>query len=217
MRVLIVEDQAMMRDVLKRACERDFGCELAGVCTTGAEARALLPQTAPTLVLLDLQLPDCDGLDLIDELRAGSPGLRILVLSSRCDPLAVYRIDRAHLNGFIDKNSQTVEMLGSALAAIAAGGVYFSPAFLAERMKRRNDPHSFDKILSDREQTVLLGLAACLDDRQIAAQLGISRETAEKHRFNLMRKLGLKSIPEILRYARAQGFAAGQPPDSARP
>jgi len=212
MRVLIVEDQAMMRDVLRRACERDFGCELAGVCATGAETLAQLDAAAADLILLDLQLPDCDGLDLLEALRARQPGLKILVLSSRCDRLAVYRIDRAHISGFIDKGSQTVELLGSALAAIAAGGVYFSPVFLAERLKRRNDPTSFDKVLSDREQTVLLCLAGCLDDRQIGLKLGISAETAEKHRFNLMRKLDLRSVPEILRYARAQGFAAGHPP-----
>jgi DNA-binding NarL/FixJ family response regulator len=213
MRVLIVEDQAMMRDVLRRACERDFGCELAGVCATGAEALAHLAENPVEVVLLDLQLPDCDGLDLLAAIRSRQPAARILVLSSRCDPLAVHRIDRAHIGGFIDKGSQTVELLGRALAAIAAGGVYFSPAFLEERLKRRNDPASFDKVLSDREQAVLLALADCLDDRQVARKLGISAATAEKHRFNLMRKLGLKSPAEILRYARAQGFAAGHQPD----
>ena len=95
----------------------------------------------------------------------------------------------------------------------AAGGVYFSPAFLQERLKRHNAPGSFDKILSDREQAVLLALADCGDDRQVARQLDIAVATAEKHRFNLMRKLGLKSPAELLRYARAQGFAAGHLPD----
>lgn len=213
MRTLIVEDQAMIRDVLQRACERDFGCELAGVCASGAAALARLAAGPVDLVLLDLQLPDGDGLDLLPAIRTRQPAARILVLSSRCDPLAVYRIDRAHLSGFIDKGSQTVELLGRALAAIAAGGVYFSPAFLAERLKRLNDPQSFDKILSDREQTVLLALADCGDDHHVARQLGISVATAEKHRFNLMRKLGLKSPAALLRYARAQGFAAGHLPD----
>jgi len=203
----------MMRDVLRRACSRDFGCAVAAECGTGAEALAAVARTSPDLVLLDLQLPDCDGLDLLDTFRARFPAMKILVLSSRCDPFAVFRIERARASGFIDKGSQTVDLLGAALAAIGAGHTHYSPAFVLARAQRRDDPHSFDKVLSDREQTVLIGLANCLDDRSIALKLDISPETAEKHRFNLMRKLGLKSTPELLRYARAQGFAAGHSPD----
>jgi len=213
MRVVLVEDHLMMRDVLRRACCRDFGHEVAAECGTGGQALEAIAQTEPELVLLDLQLPDCDGLDLLDTLRERFPAIKVLVLSSRCDPFAVFRIERAHASGFIDKGSQTVELLGAALAAIAAGGVHFSAAFGAARAQRRNDPHSFDKVLSDREQTVLICLADCLDDRAVAQKLGISRETAEKHRFNLMRKLEVKSTPELLRYARAQGFAAGHHSD----
>jgi DNA-binding NarL/FixJ family response regulator len=212
MRVVIIEDQLMMREILALACRRDFGCEVAAECGTGRLGLEAIAQASPAVVLLDLQLPDCDGLDLLDTVHQRYPAVKILVLSSRCDAFAVYRVERARASGYVDKGSQTVQLLGTALAAIAAGGVYFSSAFHEAKLARRNNPVSWDKLLSDREQAVLLQLADCFEDTAVATRLGISPGTAEKHRFNLMRKLGLKSAAELQAYARAQGFAAGHPP-----
>lgn len=201
----------MMRDLLRRACERDFGAEVVLECAAAAEVLAGVARTKPNLVILDLQLADGDGLALLADLRKLHGGLKILILSSRCDAYTVYRVERARADGFIDKGSQTVDMLGSAFAALAVGRVWYSPAFAKLRQERLRDPLSFDKLLTDREQTVLALLGDCFDDREIGAQLRISSETAAKHRFNLLHKLGLKSTPELMRYARAQGFSSAAP------
>src|SRR5579883_2430182 len=206
MRVALVEDHLMMRDVLRRVCARDFGCEIVGEWSGVAEALANAARARPDVLLLDLQLPDGDGLHLWMNLRDQGVAARALVLSSRCDPRTVYRVERSGVSGFIDKGSQTVEQLGTALAAVAEGRTYFCPAFVQARNRRLRDGKSFDKILSDREQTVLGCLADCLDDGEIAERLNISPETVAKHRFNLLGKLDLDSTAQLRRYARTQGF-----------
>ena len=211
MRVAIVEDHAMMRDLLRRACERDFGAEVVFECSAAGEVLEGVARTNPNLAILDLQLPDADGLSLMADLRKHHPGLKILILSSRCDPCTVYRVERARADGFIDKGSQTVDMLGSALTALAVNRIWYSPAFARLRTERLRNPLSFDKLLTDREQTVLGMLGDCFGDREIAAKLEISPETAAKHRFNLLHKLDLRSTPELMRYARAQGFSSSAP------
>lgn len=210
MRIALVEDHLLLRDVLRRACGRDFGHEVVAEASEGAGVPDLVEATRPDLVLLDLQLPDRDGLDVLDEIRRRRPSQRALILSFRCDPYTVYRVERARACGFLDKGSHTLAMVGQALAAIAQGRSYYCPAYLAARAARRRDPASFDKILSEREQTVLAWIGSSLDDREIAARLGISPQTVEKHRFNVLRKLRLRGTAELVRYARDQGFAVSR-------
>lgn len=196
----------MMRDVLRRACAHEFGHAVVVECDRGVPAQAALARQPAELVILDLQLPDRDGLEMIAELRRISPAPKILVLSSRSDPFTVYQLERADIDGFVDKGSQTVELLGHALAAIAEGKRYYSPIFSRARQARLQDPRSFDKVLSDREQIVLACLGDCCSDQEIADRLGISPQTAQKHRFNLMHKLDLPTMPAAIRYAQANGF-----------
>lgn len=206
MRVALIEDHLMMRDVLRKACVQQFGHEVVAECDCGRAGSAAVCDNQAELVLLDLQLPDQDGLETISELRRSAPNTKILALSSRCDPFTVYQLERAEIMGFVDKNSQTVDMLGHALDAISQGKSYFSPIYSKVRQNRLRDPNSFDKVLSDREQTVLACLGDCWGDEDVAQQLGISRQTAEKHRFNVMRKLNLATTPSLMRYAQANGF-----------
>ncbi|MGH7994740.1 MAG: response regulator [Opitutaceae bacterium] len=211
MRIALVEDHLFVRDVLRLACGRDFGHEIVAEAAEGAAAIPLLMAAEPDLLVLDLHLPDRDGLEVLDEVRSRRPLQRALILSSRCDPYTVHRIGRAGVCGFIDKGSHSLAMIGAALAAIAEGRRYFSPAFVALRAACRRDPRSFDKLLSEREQSVLVWLCRSGSDREISSRLGIAPETVEKHRSNLRRKLGLHSTAELLRYARAQGFAIPEP------
>jgi two-component system response regulator NreC len=110
------------------------------------------------------------------------------------------------VQGFVDKNTNSVAMLHAAIGAVAQGRVWFSDAFLKAKAARLRDPRSFDKILTQRERDVLALVGLPMSDAEISADLHIAIETVEKHRFNILRKLDLQSTTELVRYARDHGF-----------
>jgi two-component system response regulator NreC len=128
------------------------------------------------------------------------------VLSSHCDEYTVFRVEKLRVQGFVDKNTNTVGVLKAAIAAVGQGKAYFSDTFLRIKAARHRNPKSFDKILTDRERSVLAFIGEPQSDREIAARLGISTQTVEKHRFNLLGKLNLQTTTELTRYAREHGF-----------
>jgi DNA-binding NarL/FixJ family response regulator len=205
-RILIVEDHLMFREVLRKVCAVDLGHEVVGEAGDGRMAVALALTTSPDLVLLDLHLPNLDGFGVLDALRRLAPDVRVLLLSSHCDQYTVYRAAQARVQGFVDKNTNTVAVLKDAITAVSKGRVFFSDAFKQVKTARHQDPQSFDKLLTPRERAILPLLGEPLDDAEIANRFGFSIGTAEKHRFNIRRKLGLQSAAELARYAREHGF-----------
>lgn len=205
----------MFREVLRKVCTRDLRHNVVGEAADGRSAVEMATKTNPDLVLLDLHLPNLDGFGVVDALQLAAPKVRILVLSSHCDDYTVFRVERAHVQGFVDKNTNTVTILKAAIAAVGQGKTYFSDTFLRIKAARHDNPQSFDKLLTDRERAVLALIGEPQSDREIAARLGISAETVEKHRFNLLGKLGLQSTTELARYARAHGFTLVVPRDDA--
>jgi DNA-binding NarL/FixJ family response regulator len=210
-RILIVEDHVMFREVLRKVCTVDLQHEVVGEASDGRSAVGLALTTKPELVLLDLHLPNLDGFGVLGALRQLAPEIRILLLSSHCDPYTVYRASQAKVHGFVDKNTNTVAVLKEAIAMVGRGRVYFSETFKRVKAARHKDPRSFDKLLTPRECAVLPLLGEPLDDVEIAQRLGVSIGTAEKHRFNIRRKLGLQSAAELARYAREHGFTLQAP------
>jgi DNA-binding NarL/FixJ family response regulator len=206
MKIAIVEDERLFRDVLRKTCAAELGHEVTGEAGTGREALVVVPAALPDLVLLDIHLPDMDGLEVLRQLRRRRALLKALLISSYFDEYTVCRIERASVQGFIDKSTNTVAELGLAISAIEAGSTYFPSQFTEARRAHSRDPLAFDKILTDREQMVLGLVGEPLSDAEIAAQLRLSPETVEKHRFNIMRKLGLRSRAESARFARRCGL-----------
>ena len=205
----------MFREVLRKVCARDLRHEVVGEASDGQGAVQLVRQMVPDLVLLDLHLPKLDGFGVVEAIRLASPAIKILVLSSHCDSYTLFRAERARVNGFVDKNTNTVAILRRAITEVGEGRVYFSPEFLRLKEARHDDPVSFDKVLTDRERTVLSLIGEPFQDCEIAQRLGLAEQTVEKHRFNVMKKLGLKNTIELIRYARDHGFtlAALRPGD----
>ena len=196
----------MFREVLRKVCTHDLHHEVVGEAADGPAAIEMVTRTLPDLVLLDLHLPDLDGFAVMEAVHRAAPNVRILVLSSHCDEYTVFRVEKAQVHGFVDKNSNSVSILKAAITAVGGGRRFFSEAFLRLRAARHGNPHSFDKLLTDRERAVLELIGEPLSDREIAARLGISAETVAKHRFNLLGKLGLQTTSELARYARENGF-----------
>lgn len=206
MKIVIVEDHLMFREVLRKVCAKDLHHEIIGEAADGTTAVDLVIRKLPDLVLLDLHLPNLDGFGVVEALKQAAPLVRILVLSSHCDDYTVFRAEKARVQGFVDKNTNTVLTLKDAITAVGAGKTYFSETFLRIKAARHNDTLSFDKVLTDRERLILTLIGEPLSNAEISERLGIARETVEKHRFNILRKLGLQSTPELTRYARAHGF-----------
>jgi DNA-binding NarL/FixJ family response regulator len=215
MKIVIVEDERLFRDILRKACILDLAHEVVGEAGTGQEALQVVPAMLPDLLVLDIHLPDMDGLDVLQALRRKRALIKTLVISSHFDEYTLSRIERASVQGFIDKSTNTVAELSLAIAAIEAGSTYFPVPFTEARRAHSRNPSSFDKLLTDREQTILSLVGEPLSDAEIAAKLDLSPETVEKHRFNIMRKLGLRSRAESARFARRCGLT--RPAVSHRP
>ena len=206
MRILVVEDQTLVRELLVLACrEARPGAVVQGVGTC-AEALAEARRAPPALVLLDLVLPDGDGIELAQPLLQAAPRARLIALSSHVDEFTLHRALASQIHGILDKNEQPVRILREAMDEVLAGRRYLSSAVQRLRANLRADPAAFDKILSDREQAVLRLVGEGLDNDAVAARLKISPSTAKNHRLNIMAKLDLHSTPQLIRYAIEKGF-----------
>ena len=201
----------MFREVLKKICEHELAHQVVGEAADGRSAVRVVLDSNPDLVLLDLHLPNLDGFAVLAAVQLALPRVRVLVLSSHCDDYTVFRTERAGVHGFVDKNTNTVTTLKSAITAVGDGGRYFSTEFRRIKAARHRDPFSFDKVLTDRERTLLPMLGVPLTDHEIATSLGLSSETVEKHRFNILRKLDLHGTVELVRYAHDHGFTLAAP------
>lgn len=206
MRVLVIEDQTMVRELLVLACGQALPKARTTAAGTRAAALASCREAPPDLVILDLVLPDGDGLDLLPELFALAPSAKVIALSSHIDEFTLHRALGSRVHGILDKNEQPVRILREAIAAVLDGRQYVSS--LVQRLKAsvRANPAAFDKILSDREQGVLRLIGEGLKNDEVAARLKISVSTAKNHRLNIMAKLDMHSTPQLIRYAIEKGF-----------
>lgn len=210
-KITVVEDHALMRDLLVRACRDLVQGSVVDGARDAASGLELCRRMVPDLIILDLALPDGDGLDLVEELLASAPGCRIIALSGYTDQFTLHRALRSRLHGFVDKNEQTIEQLNEAMRIVMAGERYLSPVAREARETLRNDPAAFDKILSDREQNLLRLFGRGLGNDEIASTVGLSELTVRNHRCRIMAKLGIRTSPELIRYAMEKGFARPEP------
>ena len=205
MTAVIIEDHLMFREVLHKICT-ELELNVVGEAEDGEMAIELVTRLQPGLVLLDLHLPNIDGFGVLDAIRKLDKVIRVLVLSSHCDEYTVFRAESARIQGFVDRNSNSIGTLKTALREVIEGRNWYSEAFRRARAERLRTPQSFDKMLTSRERAVLALIGQPLRDAEIAERLGISIETVEKHRFNILRKLGIEKTAELARYAREHGF-----------
>jgi len=215
MKIVLVEDHVMMRDIIRKVCAERDGFEVVAEAGTGADAVEAILRTAPDLVVLDLYLPDFDGLDVLARVRDTGHRPRVLVVSGFANPYLVFRLEGAQVDGFVDKRVQALPELREALGAVSSGRTYFSDTYLRLRDDRRQNPLAFDKLLNGLELEFLAYAAHGFDDAGIARHLDITRRAAEDHRREIMGILGLLTATDLMRYARENGFTFGPPPSFA--
>lgn len=206
MRIVIVEDHQMFREVIHKLCMTEFGHTVAGVAGDGATAVRVILQEQPDLVLLDLQLPDMDGFTIIEAVRKILPDLKIIAITSARGEYTLFRVERAGIHGFVDKNANSLDSLREAIESVAAGRRYLAPSFVKSREERLANPGSFDKLLTERERFVLSLIGQSYSDSEIATRLKISAHTAATFRQRIMKKLKIHGTPKLIRFAIEQGF-----------
>jgi two-component system response regulator NreC len=207
MKIVLIEDQTMFRDLLKKICREHFHLTVAGEAEDAATGLALCHMHKPDMVLLDLNLPDRDGVSIANELLAMVPEIRILALSSECDDYTLYRVLKSGMHGYVDKNRQSVDMLRHAIDEVIKGRVFFAEVVQQVRLRLRAEPRAFPKMLTDREQQLLGLLGGGLTDEEVARELRLSRFTVQLHRRTIMGKLDLHRTPDLIRYAVSKGFS----------
>ncbi len=206
LKIVVVEDQALFRQVLTHLAVKEFGYAVIAAVADGLEALKTCRANPPDILLLDLLIPKMNGLFVATHLRREMPDLKIIAISSENDPYTIHRVFEIGLNGFIDKGSQSLKTLTQAIQKVADGGTYFSESILRVREKLFAEPTAFQKILSPREQEILSLIGGCLSDQEIGEIIGLSVSTVQTHRKNIMSKVGTHSTPELIRYALEQGF-----------
>ena len=211
-KLAIVEDQELFRRLLVDLCSKQFGYTVVCEAGSAAEALARVPPAKPEVLLLDLQLPDGDGLDVAEQLFERMPGLRVIALTSLHDEVTIHRIRELGIQGFVDKNAQRTETLREAIDAVASGRVYFAEVVQRVQQAMRSDPVGFVKVLSEREQELLQLLGRGLSNEEAADKMGLTAWTVHSHRRNIMKKLGVATQAELIRYALRKGFVR---PDGA--
>jgi DNA-binding NarL/FixJ family response regulator len=208
---MLVDDHAVVREGLRHVLGASHGFEVVAEAGTGAEALALAEQHRPDVVLLDLTMPGMSGLEATTLLRARLPEVRVLVLSMHDQDEYVVAAVRGGAHGYVLKDADPAE-LRAAIRAVHEGAGYFSAAVVqhlgaAVRGEVATDaPRQRLERLTPREREVLSRVAAGHTNREIAAQLGISPRTVESHRESLMKKLSLRSVAELTRFALQSGL-----------
>lgn len=200
--VLIVDDHDIVREGLKQIVSETADVKVGGEARTGAEALDQVRRRSWDVVILDLNLPDRPGLDVLSQIVAMAPQLPVLILSMNQHASYAERVLKAGALGYVSKDSAR-EHLVHAIRKVARGERFLTPAIaesLAFGLIRAPGAASHE-LLSPREFQVLCLIAAGKPPRDIAAQLALSVKTVATHRARLLAKMGLKNNAEIVQYA----------------
>ena len=205
-RVLIVEDHEVLSSSLAVVLDAEPDFVTVGRSATLAQARRAIVETAPDVVLLDHQLPDGDGVDSMDELRALRPGIAFVVLTASTSDAVLVAAVQAGASGFVSKTRGVTEVT-TAVRAAAAGEAVISPEMLMRLLPRFRGAATEPALkLTDREQEVLTLLAEGLSNAAISERLVVSVHTVRNHVANLANKLGAHSRLEVLSIAMRKGL-----------
>jgi len=206
-RVLLADDHNLVRAGVRRILEAQPGFEVVGEVADGAAALAALAKTPADVLVLDLSMPGMDGFELLRRAREVAPRTKRLVLSMHKDPEYVARAVREGADGYLLKDSAVQELV-SAIEAVQAGRAFHSSEVqrsLSEFVRSGGGESPLDE-LTAREREVLRCIAEGLTTRDIAARFDISARTVETHRANLMRKLAVRSVAQLVRLAIREGL-----------
>jgi DNA-binding NarL/FixJ family response regulator len=222
-KVLIAEDHDVVREGLKLLISADPQMEVAGEASNGQAAVRLAKKVRPNVILMDLAMPKCNGLDAARDICRWLPDSKVLVLSAYQDEETVQRVLGVGVAGYLTKHSAADELL-AAIREVGQGKPYYSPRIAGRMRARQRQAFARGRgvttgvRLTQREQEVLRLIACGKPNKEIAFNLGLSIKTIEKHRQAAMDKLNIHDIAGLTRYALAKGLVhSPDAPPSAPP
>jgi DNA-binding NarL/FixJ family response regulator len=210
--ILLVEDHTIVREGFRKLLESEAELELAGEAQTGRQAVKMAVALHPDVVVMDVAMPQLNGLEATRQIRKAVPDAKVLILSAHSDDAYVEQAIDLGAAGYLLKQT-SAHVLSEAIREVHKGGTFFSPS-IAKRLRSRvretlngkGKPRKRTLRLSSREVEVLQQIAEGAPNKQIAEELGISIKTVEKHRDHLMQKLDIHETAGLTRYAIASGI-----------
>lgn len=206
-RVLLADDHRMFREALRLQLIGDHSIEIVAEAGSGTATLQAVAETTPDVVVLDIALPDGNGIETARDILARHPHTRIVALSGYSERMYVEEMLRAGARAYVVKSAGADELL-RAIHAVHAGQVFLSPEVASSLIEQPPSGTPPATVLSRREREVLRLLASGLRSAEIAGELGISVATVEVHRRNLKQKLRLRTVAELTRYAIRAGLQA---------
>jgi two-component system response regulator NreC len=221
-RIMLVDDHEVVRAGLKSYLEAQEGIEVVAEAGSGAQAIIRLGESRPDVVVMDITMPDMDGLETTRRLKELLPECQVLALTVHEDKQYLFQMMAAGASGYLSKRSAAEELV-AAVQAVAEGNIYLQPTlarWLLEDYRRLSETSSSMpqviakegdegkglEVLSERERQVLELVADGYTNVQIGEKLGISHKTVARHRERIMNKLDLHSCPELVKFAIRTGL-----------
>lgn len=208
--ILLVDDHTVIRTGLRLILERQPDFRVVGEASDGREAVAAAARLHPDVIVMDLAMPNLNGIEAARQIAATTPEISIVVLSMHSDEEYVLRALKSGARAYLLKESAEADLI-SALRAVTSGKSFFSPKvsrMLVEDYVRQLQDREIEdsyELLTGREREILQLVAEGKSNKDIANLLSLSVYTAETHRANIMEKLSLHSVPELILYAVRKG------------
>lgn len=205
-RILIADDHSIVRKGLRSTLEEEPDYKVVGEAANGREAVRIAEQLVPDVAIVDIGMPQLNGIEATNQIQKLSPKTRVLILSMHSDETYILRALTAGAKGYLLKDTAENDIL-AAVHAVVQGKAYFSPAIAKVLLEdyvgflRRRGLNDSYELLTEREKEVLQLLAEGKSNKEVANVLGLGVSTVETHRMNLMQKLNLHSTAEIVLYA----------------
>jgi two-component system response regulator NreC len=209
-RIVVVDDHAVVRSGLKMLLNDKHDMEVVGEASDGEEGIREAERLRPDVVLMDLSMPHgMDGLTATRELKSRMPEVAVLILTMHDDDEYLFRAIHAGASGYVLKSAPHEE-LTAAVRSVAGGDAYLNPTatrrLMNEYLEQMRGGGRPANTLSEREKEVLTLIAKGYSNKEIADRLMISVKTVETHKSNVMEKLGLRSRPELVKFAMQKGL-----------
>lgn len=212
-RVLLADDHQLMRSGIRLMLEREADLSVVGEASDGRQAVSLAKSLRPDVVVMDIGMANLNGIEAANQMTQDSPQIAVVMLSMHADESYVLRALKSGARGYLLKDSAEADLI-RAVHAVAGGKSFFSPAVskvllddYVRKLKRSGTDDAYD-LLTPREREVLQLIAEGKSNKDIANLLNLSVYTVESHRSNLMEKLNLRGLPELILYAVRKGIVS---------
>lgn len=210
-RIILADDHPIMLEGLKALLEREPDMEVVGLVMNGRDAVYLTNKLAPDIVIMDVSMPELNGIEATRQILAQHPNVKVIALTIHSDARYAMEMLKAGARGYIPKQC-AYEELARAVRSVKMGQAYLSPGVTGNLLESLTGQGGGSKSsafssLTPREREILQLLAEGNTSRAVADKINISIKTVDTHKVNIMRKLGLKSLAELVRYAIREGIS----------